>query len=697
MSAIFTELARRLRRIDLLLLRAVRRQRARPAMRAKGQFWGSVITDDEVDALLRAHGEIDYTHTPDGLDDAIHASEALRNDHNGRVGRLKKAFDLDGDDTDLVLLSLAPEISAGYGKIFAYLNDNLNQAFLTVDLATRVLRTERTQRLGLQARLMSGSPLIKNRLLLLNPPDGADTHTSRRVHPSGRFLRWLLEGEELPTGLGFTPLDVSGAPLIAGETENRIEELAPSLNKAITITVVGATSGAREGVAISIARKAERSLVRIDLERCKNYLEQPWELIRELRMSGALPFVINVASSQEDPQQKIQVLTLGSALATLPVPVLVGGADRRALSGLLGSDRPSATVKVGRTNLDERIRSWEEHLIKKNWDVNRAVDLAERFYSVGGTTIDRIIDRAEAESGGSEPNDEILWEAARECSRPEMQGLALHVTPRYRWDDLILPPKIKEQLQDLVNYLAEQETVFHRWGANKIRARGYGIKALFSGGPGTGKTMAAEVIASTLGLDMFRVDTSSVVSRWVGETEKNLREIFDAAEGGSAVILFDEADSLFGSRGDVKQAQDRFANQEVAFLLQRLEVFEGCAILTTNLLDNIDEAFLRRFGAVIEFPNPGVTERMKLWEQSIPPGAPRDPDLNIPKLAKDFNIAGGNIVSAAINACILASSRREAVAMRHVVEAIAREMIKMGKQVSQAFFGEYYDFVKGLQ
>ena len=247
-------------------------------------------------------------------------------------------------------------------------------------------------------------------------------------------------------------------------------------------------------------------------------------------------------------------------------------------------------------------------LCQKGWDVERAVDLAERFYSVGGTTIDRIIDRAEAESGGSEPNDEVLWEAARECSRPEMQGLALHVTPRYRWDDLILPPKIKEQLQDLVNYLAEQETVFHRWGANKIRARGYGIKALFSGGPGTGKTMAAEVIANTLGLDMFRVDTSSVVSRWVGETEKNLREIFDAAEGGSAVILFDEADSLFGSRGDVKQAQDRFANQEVAFLLQRLEVFEGCAILTTNLLDNIDEAFLRRFGAVIEFPNRNCTQ-----------------------------------------------------------------------------------------
>ena len=155
MSTIFAELARRLRRTDLLLLRAVRRQRARPAIRAKGQFWGSVITDDEVDALLRSHGEIDYESMIDGLDDAIAASSALRDDENGRFARLRRSFNLDGDDADLLLLSLAPEISAGYGKIFAYLNDNLNQAYLTVDLATRVLRTHRTERLSLQARRQS--------------------------------------------------------------------------------------------------------------------------------------------------------------------------------------------------------------------------------------------------------------------------------------------------------------------------------------------------------------------------------------------------------------------------------------------------------------------------------------------------------------------------------------------------------------
>jgi AAA+ superfamily predicted ATPase len=696
-TTVFEEIARRLRRTDLLLLRAVRRQRARPAMRAKGQFWGSVITDDEVDALLQAHGEIDIPPSvPDGLENAVGASASLRDNMEGRFGRLRRAFDLDGDDADLLLLSLAPEISAGYGRIFAYLNDNLNQAFLTVDLATRVLRTHRTERLALQSRLMTSAPLIKNRLLLLDPPEGAETHTARRVHPSGRMLQWLLAEEELPAGVGFQPMDTSREPLIPGTTQRRIAEIQGSLHAAVSIAIVGSTTGAREAAAMALARRAGRRLVRVDMERCQQYLEQPWELIRELRLSGALPYVINVMASHEDPSLRTQATNLGSALATLPYPVLIGGSDRRAIGVLLGSDRPSLTVQVHRTNMDERVDAWTEAFALRGWSTQPAFEISERFYSVGGTTVDRVCERAEAECGGREPNIETLWAAARECSRPEFKGLAMHIVPRYQWNDLIITEKVRGQLQFLVNFLAEQENVFHRWGATSVRARGYGIKALFSGGPGTGKTMAAEVIAGTLGLDLFRVDLSSVISRWVGETEKNLREIFDAAEGGTAVILFDEADALFGSRGDVKQAQDRFANQEVSFLLQRLEVFEGCAILTTNLQENIDEAFLRRFGAVIEFPMPTSPQRRELWEKAIPRQAPRGPDLDLGQIADQFIIAGGNIVNSAINACIIASSQKSPVCMRHVVEAIARELIKMGKQVSRVHFGPYYDFVKDL-
>lgn len=693
---VFDELARRLRRTDLLLLRAVRRQRSRPAMRAKGQFWGSVITDDEVDALLRAHGEIDYPAGPDGLEEAVAGSVALRDAPGGRFGQLREAFALDGDDTDLMLLAMAPEISAGYGKIFAYLNDNLNQAYLTVDLATRVLRTHRVERLALQARLMPGGPPIRNRLLLLNPPDGAETHTARRLHPAPRMLRWFLEGEELPSTAGFIPIDCSQEPFIPAPTRKRLEELGNTLNHAVNVAVVGSTIGMREGVAQALARKVGRKLVRVDLERCKPYLDEPYDLVRELRLSGALPYLVNVAASQEDPNLRNQVNMLGAALSTLPFPVLVSGTDRRAISGLLGQERTSVTVQVARSTLEEREAAWADALGRRGWSPTLGNDIAERFYSVGGTTITRVLDRAEAEAGGREPAVETIWAAAREGSRPEFRGLALHVVPQYTMPDLIIPPKVEHQLKHLISYLAEQENVYHRWGASKVRARGYGIKALFSGGPGTGKTMAAEVIAGSLGLDLFRVDLSSVISRWVGETEKNLREIFDAAEGGTAVILFDEADALFGSRGEVKQAQDRFANQEVSFLLQRLEVFEGCAILTTNLQENIDEAFLRRFGAVVEFPMPTPDMRKKLWDKAIPPYAPRGEDLNLDYLANQFIIAGGSIVNSAINACILASARREKVCMRHAVEAVARELIKMGKQVNRVHFADYYEFVKDL-
>ncbi len=697
MATIFQELTRRLRRTDLLLMRAVRRQRQRPSMIKKGQYWGSVIDEAEVETLLREHGEIDAPALHDGLDEALAHSVALRDEPGGRVGRLREAFGLDGDEIDLVLLALAPEISSGYARVFAYLNDNLNQSFLTVDLAARVLRRERPARLSLLARLLGGSPLMAYRLLLLHPNDGVETHTARRLHPSQRFLHWLLEEKELPSSLGFSPLQTDREPFIPAPTRERISELAGGFHRPISVVVVGSTIGAREGTAMALARRMGRPLVRIDMERCKEYLEQPYDLLRELRLNGAVPYLVNVAGSQEDPTIRNQLLALGAAVATLPYPVLVGGTDRRAVGALLGTDRPSITVKVSRSTLDERFEAWGDAFQHRSWAQEPATEMAERFYSVGGTTIPRILDRAQAESGGREPGTDALWSAAREESRPEFRGLALHIVPAFAMVDLILPDKVKNQLQHLVNYLANQEMVFHRWGMSRIRSRGYGIKALFSGGPGTGKTMAAEVIAGALGLDLFRVDLSSVISRWVGETEKNLREIFDAAEGGTAIILFDEADALFGARGEVKQAQDRFANQEVSFLLQRLEVFEGCAILTTNLQENIDEAFLRRFGAVVEFPMPTPANRLLLWERAFPDLTPRGDDLDLDHLARQFVLAGGSIVNAAINACMLAATEGTAVCQRHAVMAVAQELVKMGKQVSRVHFGDFYEWVRDIQ
>ncbi|MEN0061718.1 MAG: ATP-binding protein [Myxococcota bacterium] len=694
----FQDLARRLRRTDLLLLRAVRRQRARPAVRAKGQFWGTVITDDEVDELLRAHGEVDYPVGVDGLEDAMAASTGYRDAPGHRFGALRATFDLDGDEADLVLLSVAPEISTGYAKIFAYLNDNLNQAFLTVDLATRILRQRRRERLALQSRLLPGARLVRHRLLLLNPPDGMDTHASRRVHPSPQLLQWLFGQQPVGLEAGATRIDVSREPFVPGSTIERLVHIDEALKGPVTVAIVGGTSGMREGVAMAVARQAKRPLVRVDLERCKRYLQHPFDLTRDLMLEGALPYLVNVPDTTDEPALRMQMMGVGTALAALPFPVCVGGNDRRAVAMMLGVDRPGLTVPVGRSTSDERTRAWVTAMTRRGWpnvEVS-ADDVAERFYSIGGTTIERVLDRATAEAGGHPPDLETLWSAAREAARPELSGLAQRIVPRYRWEDLVLPDKIMAQLRHLERYLAEQETVMQRWGAQAVRPRGYGLKVLFSGAPGTGKTMCAEVIAGALGLDLFKVDLSAVISRWVGETEKNLREIFDAAEGGSSVVLFDEADALFGARGDVKQAQDRFANQEVSFLLQRLEVFEGCAVLTTNLQENIDPAFLRRFGAVVEFPLPSVAERLRLWERAVPANAPRSPDLDLAYLAQQFSLAGGSIVNAAIHGCITASAERVPLGMRHIVEAVARELHKNGKQVNRVHFGDFYDDIAHL-
>jgi len=693
--SVYDELTERLRRTDLLLLRAVKRQRERPSIRSKGQFWGAMMTDDEIDELLREHGEVTYPRGADDMGQALRAAEKLRDREGGQIGRIREGFQIGGDDVDLLLLALAPEVSAGYARIFAYLNDNLSQSYLTVDLATRVLRTRRRERLELQTRLMQGAPLVRYRLLTLTPPDG-ESHPARRIQCTSRLLRWLLEREELPSSPGVTQLQTALDPFIPGTTRARVDKLTARMQGAQTYVIVGSTNGSREAVAQSIARRCSRPLLKIDLERCAEYLEQPWDLLRELMLSRALPYLINMVEAQDDPAHRVKLMNLGSALGGLPHPVLVGAADRRSVTDLLGSDRPSVTVMCGRSSYEERIEAWSEGFKEMGWQPERSVALAERFYSIGGTTIPRVLERANAESGGDEPDDDVLLSAAREGARPEFRGLAQHMVPRYRWDDLIISDKIRGSLQHLVDFLTHQETVFHHWGAREIRARGYGIKALFSGPPGTGKTMAAEVIAGSLGLDLFRVDLSQVISRWVGETEKNLKEIFDAAEGGVAVLLFDEADALFGSRGDVKQAQDRFANQEVSFLLQRLEVFEGCAILTTNLQENIDEAFLRRFGAVVEFPMPSPAERLLLWQRAIPRNAPKGDDLDLEYISSQFIIAGGSIVNAAISACVLAATEGAPVHMRHVIRAVGQELMKMGKQVNRVHFGKHFDIVADL-
>jgi SpoVK/Ycf46/Vps4 family AAA+-type ATPase len=290
-------------------------------------------------------------------------------------------------------------------------------------------------------------------------------------------------------------------------------------------------------------------------------------------------------------------------------------------------------------------------------------------------------------ASGDEPEKvgPVLWQVCREQSQASLEGLAECIKTRAQWEDLVLPEEQSHTLGEIVAQVRQRMKVYESWGFAARNVRGLGISALFAGPSGTGKTLAAEVLAGSLQLDLYRIDLSQIVSKYIGETEKNLRTVFDAAEQSGAVLLFDEADALFGKRSEVKDSHDRYANIEVSYLLQRMEAYRGLAILTTNLRNSLDPAFLRRIRFVVTFPFPDAALRARIWEHIFPPDTPTQ-GLDLNKLAR-LNVTGGNIRNIALNAAFLAADEGEPVRMNHLLRTARSECAKMEKPVTTAEVG----------
>jgi SpoVK/Ycf46/Vps4 family AAA+-type ATPase len=276
----------------------------------------------------------------------------------------------------------------------------------------------------------------------------------------------------------------------------------------------------------------------------------------------------------------------------------------------------------------------------------------------------------------------LLWDAARVQARPRLDDLTQRVKPVATWDDLVLPQMQKRMLREIAMHVRRRMMVYEAWGFAAKSSRGLGISALFAGASGTGKTMAAEVLANDLRLDLYLIDLSQVVSKYIGETEKNLRRVFDAAEAGGAILLFDEADALFGKRSEVKDSHDRYANIEISYLLQRMEAYRGLAILTTNMKSALDTAFLRRIRFVVQFPFPNADQRAEIWRGVFPREVPTE-GLDVEKLAR-LNVAGGSIRNIALHAAFLAADAGEPVRMRHLLRAARTEYGKLEKSLTEA-------------
>jgi len=340
--------------------------------------------------------------------------------------------------------------------------------------------------------------------------------------------------------------------------------------------------------------------------------------------------------------------------------------------------RGSARVGVARPTPAEQLVLWKRLLGDSSGPLNGSLDALTAHFDLPR----HAIAAASAEASGEAPLEAALWRACRAQSRPRLDDLAQRIEPVAGWNDIVLPATQVDVLGEIAAHVRGRARVYHEWGFARKSTRGLGVSALFEGASGTGKTMAAEVLALELDVDLYRIDLSQVVSKYIGETEKNLRRLFDAAETGAAILLFDEADALFGKRSEVKDSHDRYANIEVSYLLQRMEAYRGLAILTTNARDAIDQAFMRRIRFVVSFPFPDAAQRAEIWRRVFPAETPTDA-LDHRALAR-LSLAGGSIRNIALSAAFLAADERSPVRMSHLARSVARECAKLERPLTEA-------------
>ena len=530
--------------------------------------------------------------------------------------------------------------------------------------------------------LSPGGPLRHWRLLDV---EGHPTLVTGRLAIDERIVHYLLEVHHLDPRLDCVVGDYDGERRLAPSQGAIVGRLARELQLVREVgqwpllALVGRSADAKGAVAAAICEREGWLLRQIRAAalpsepRELGELRRRWE--REAALSGSA-LLIDADEAELDPAMTARVTRFAARLdAVLIVQCTTPLAQLGAASEVF-VDRPTAL---------ERPALWRAALGPRAGELNGTVERVARQFDFDLAAVTAASESALVESADGDSLGRALWHACRERARPALDDLAQRIDCVASWSDLVLPASQLDTLREIVAQVRRRATVYDDWGFAARSARGLGITALFSGASGTGKTMAAEVLAAELELDLYRIDLSSVVSKYIGETEKNLRQVFDAADAGGAILLFDEADALFGKRTEVKDSHDRYANIEVSYLLQRMEEYRGLAILTTNLKDGVDQAFLRRLRFVVNFPFPNAAAREDIWRLIFPPAVPSE-DLDLAVLAR-LNVSGGNIRNIALGAAFLAADGDEPVRMGHLLRAARSEYGKLDRPLSASEIG----------
>lgn len=670
------ELTEQLRRLQMLLERAVTRFREHTTPHDQRGLAGVAIFDDEIDALLAKVPQFGNAHDSAALTDARERCD-LRAQASAAQGLLlpletiRRRFDLGPIEFDSLLLCLAAELHPSYGRVFAYLNNDVTRTQPSVPLLVDILSENWAQRLEAR-RALSGDSIVFTASLLALRQTSEATLAELSVDPG--LLAFVLGDTSMyQRHLPLEELALDELLVAPSEHDELVRIIALLVQDGITavlptvLVVSGAPGSGRRTVARTICREIGVRLYPVEGH------------VRDACLYEQVPWV-HVTSGDE----RVDIGAAVRRICRLPVDLAILIVD---------SDDPPRVPRCRAANVravhlatppaSVRRTSWKRALRESG--VRASDETIQSLAAVYPFSVGRIYaavqdaharhdDAAAASLGIRE-----LAAAARAQTSHHLDALAQPLALRYSWDDIVLPDDERARLREIADAVRNRDRVMEQWGFGDKICTTPGVNAIFFGPSGTGKTMAASILAGELGMAIYRVDLSRVVSKYIGDTERNLDTLFEEARRSFALLFFDEAEAIFGKRSEVKDAHDRYANIEVAYLLQRMESFEGVAILATNLRKHLDNAFLRRLQFAVEFPLPGYAQRLQIWRGIWPEAATLDADVDLEYVANRFELSGGHIRNVAMMAAYLACEDGAPIGMRHLVAATRREFQKLGR------------------
>lgn len=714
-------------RLRLLLHREVLRLRA-TGLLTDDRFRGLYISDEQVDALLRqGHARQSASRISDDwppeLSELSRRAETLREQIAARdasngfdgsslpLSRLAEIFSLSDIQRDALLICLAVEIDLGFETLFSYAHNDVNRKLATPDLILRLLGNSQEQRAELRGIFSPAGPLLSAPLVrfIESAPEREGSFLSRPIKVERRIVDFVL---------GHSEVDERLRPFVATQNSNRPlsdlqipESLRLQLkNASLAFSRVGGLlhfhgpkGSGKCASAAALAAEMGRPLLVADLARARDSgLPVPAVLsllAREALLQGANLHLSHFDALLSQDSGNPQPLAAPASFSSAGLIISVGTESAPPAAGFLHGWR-NFSLEFPLPNFAARVQLWDQAILANNCRQNGDLDipvLAGKFLLTGGE-IQSACRQAKDQTllrgiTGSAVSMADLEAAARAQSNHGLRRLAQKVNPACQWNDLVLPPGQIQQLREICATAKHRNLVYSTWGFDRRVALGKGLNILFHGQSGTGKTTGASIVAQELGLDLYKIDLSTVVSKYIGETEKQLSQIFREAKSSNAILFFDEADAIFGKRSEIKDAHDRYANTEVAYLLQKMED-EAIVILATNFRKNMDDAFTRRLHFIIEFPFPDAQYRERIWRSLIPHDAPLSDDVNFGFLARQFDIAGGNIRNVVVAAAFLAAENGRVIGMQHFICAMSRELQKLGRLRSPAEFGPYYELTR---